>query len=111
MGALIDLVSDNSMTRSSARLLLRHIINDPPPSNTSIEDLARRLDLLPESGSAGDDDVYKRAIEALPGEVAAFRSGNKNVLNKVIGWVMRETKGKADVQRARERLEELISSM
>ncbi|KAK1218497.1 hypothetical protein PQX77_018823 [Marasmius sp. AFHP31] len=111
LGALIDLVSDNSMTRSSARLLLRHIINNPPPINTSIQDLARQLDLLSESSGASDDDVYRRAIEALPAEVAAIRSGNRNVLNKVIGWVMRETKGKADVQKTRKRLEELISKM
>ncbi|KAJ8076474.1 hypothetical protein PM082_000897 [Marasmius tenuissimus] len=111
MGVLIDLVSDNSMTRSSARLLLRHIINNPPPINTSIQDLARQLDLLSESSGVSDDDVYRRAVEALPAEVAAIRSGNKNVLNKVIGWVMRETKGKADVQKTRKRLEEVISKM
>ncbi|KAL0569801.1 hypothetical protein V5O48_012158 [Marasmius crinis-equi] len=113
-GALIDLVSSGSMTRSSARLLLRHLIDNPQPNDTSIQALAQQLDLL--SGSelssgAKEDDVYLRAIDALPSEVAAIRSGNKNVLNKLIGWVMRETKGKADVKKTRERLECLISKI
>ncbi|KAG7098566.1 hypothetical protein E1B28_000499 [Marasmius oreades] len=111
MGTLIDLVSNGEMTRSSGRLLLRHILLHSPSPDTSIRRLAKDLDLISIGPTDHADEICRRAIEALPSEVAAIRSGNKNVLNRLIGWVVRETKGKADVQKTRSRLEDLISKM
>ncbi|KAF8231413.1 glutamyl-tRNA amidotransferase [Tricholoma matsutake] len=48
------------------------------------------------------------AMAALPDEVAAVKKGHKNVLNKIVGLVMRESRGRADARSARSLLEKLI---
>ncbi|KAF9268893.1 Glutamyl-tRNA amidotransferase B subunit [Marasmius fiardii PR-910] len=111
MGALIDMASNGEMTRSSGRLLLRYILQKPLSADMSVRGLAEELDLVSGGPAHREDEICQRAIAALPSEVAAFRSGNKNVLNRLIGWVMKETKGKVDVQQTRNRLEDLISKM
>ncbi|KAK7472588.1 hypothetical protein VKT23_000701 [Stygiomarasmius scandens] len=120
MGELIDLVTSGQITRPSGKLLLKHMLTNDIPATISMRELARELDVLlaPSEASAStisseDDPVYHaclRAIEALPSEITAIRAGNANVMNKVIGWVMRETKGKADVKKVREIINNSIHS-
>lgn len=38
----------------------------------------------------------KKQIASLPAQVDAIRNGNKKVLNKLMGLVQKETKGRAD---------------
>lgn len=114
MGELLDLVSTEQMTRSSAKLLLRHMLISP--TNESVKESARKMDLLVATKdkplSPGIDealrDVCMRAIDAFPSEVAAIRSGSKNAVNKLIGWIMRETKGKTNAKQAKEMIEQLL---
>lgn len=54
-------------------------------------------------------DLCVDAIRALPDEVAAVKNGNKNVLNKIVGRVMRDSRGRADAKSVRILVEELIS--
>ncbi|KAK0485980.1 glutamyl-tRNA amidotransferase [Armillaria novae-zelandiae] len=87
LGELIDLVASNSVTRPSGKLLLRHI----------------KLNLISMSSSSDDlKSVCMRAVEALPDEVVALRAGHHNVVNKIVGWVMKETRGRADAKTVRE---------
>uniref|UniRef100_A0A8C9T4Q2 Glutamyl-tRNA(Gln) amidotransferase subunit B, mitochondrial n=1 Tax=Scleropages formosus TaxID=113540 RepID=A0A8C9T4Q2_SCLFO len=53
--------------------------------------------------------VCRRVIDSHPDEVSALRAGNKNVLNKLIGQVRKQTKGRADPQLVRAILEEELS--
>ena len=48
------------------------------------------------------------AMAALPDEVAAVRQGHKNVLNKIVGLVMRQSRGRADAKRVKGLLQNLI---
>ena len=52
--------------------------------------------------------LCQAAITALPSEVAAVRAGNKNVVNKIVGRVMRESRGRADAKVVKTLVEELI---
>jgi aspartyl-tRNA(Asn)/glutamyl-tRNA(Gln) amidotransferase subunit B len=52
--------------------------------------------------------LCQAAITALPNEVAAVRAGNKNVVNKIVGRVMRESRGRADAKGVKALVEELI---
>jgi aspartyl-tRNA(Asn)/glutamyl-tRNA(Gln) amidotransferase subunit B len=52
--------------------------------------------------------LCRDAIAALPDEVEAVRTGHKNVLNKIVGRVMNESRGRADARNVRTLLEELI---
>jgi aspartyl-tRNA(Asn)/glutamyl-tRNA(Gln) amidotransferase subunit B len=114
MGELLDLVTTKQMTRPSAKLLLKQMLVSP--SKIPVKQLAAEMGLLStaledQSPSASDDflrDICVGAIEALPSEIAAIRAGHKNVINKVIGWIMRETKGKVDAKQAKGMLNQLL---
>lgn len=87
------------------------------PTKSPLE-LARDLELfalnssstsaLPVSADAELEDLCTAAITALPQETAAVRNGNDKVMNKIMGWVMRNSRGRADPQRTRTLLEEKI---
>jgi aspartyl-tRNA(Asn)/glutamyl-tRNA(Gln) amidotransferase subunit B len=120
LGELIDLVHSGVITGidlstsarqitkinlgTSGKLLLREMLADPSSPQTPT-DRARSLSLLITSrGELDIGDLCGAAIAALPSEAAAFRNGHKNVLNKILGWVMKESRGRADSKQARERL-------
>lgn len=48
------------------------------------------------------------AIDALPLEAQAVRSGNTNVVNKILGRIMKVSGGRADAQAARTMLLEML---
>lgn len=64
----------------------------------------------PESTSANSELqlLCESAVAKLPGEVAAVRAGNQNVLNKIVGHVMKNSRGRADATAARKLVEQLI---
>jgi aspartyl-tRNA(Asn)/glutamyl-tRNA(Gln) amidotransferase subunit B len=110
----------NTTTGTSRKLLLRHMLAEP--SLTSTTQMAQQLQLTASSSppchstsasarNRPSDELYTlcvEAISALPEEVAAVRKGNKNVLNKIVGRVMKNSRGRADAQRVRVVVEELI---
>jgi len=66
----------------------------PPPNPASSENVLHSLCL--------------DAMAALPDEVAAVRQGRTNVLNKIVGLVMRQSRGRADARSVRDLLQNLI---
>lgn len=52
--------------------------------------------------------LCRSAISDLPSEVAALRAGNKNVLNKIVGCVMKKSRGRADATAARALVDKLV---
>ena len=73
-------------------------------------ELASELSLftLPENG----DELEKwclNAIEALPEQAIAARKGNTNVLNRLVGHVMKTSRGRADAKAARSLLQKLLN--
>ncbi|KAJ7459694.1 glutamyl-tRNA amidotransferase [Mycena latifolia] len=106
LGELIDLVHSGAITGTSGKLLLREMLADPSSSKTPTE-RASSLSLLVNKGQ-DVDELCVAAIAALPSEALAFRNGHKNVLNKILGWVMKESRGKADSAHVRERLMALL---
>uniref|UniRef100_A0A8C5D2Y5 Glutamyl-tRNA(Gln) amidotransferase subunit B, mitochondrial n=1 Tax=Gouania willdenowi TaxID=441366 RepID=A0A8C5D2Y5_GOUWI len=69
------------MTRSSGKTAL-HIIQE------------QDLGLVSDSDQL--HNICQRVVDSHPNEVHAIRSGNKKVLNKLMGLVQKETKGRAD---------------
>jgi len=123
LGELIDMVQDKTITGTSGKLLLRHML--AYPSQTPTKQIATELQLTafqlsPGSGTAESTShvtfvaspalraMCADAIAALPAETDAVKKGNKNVLNKILGRVMRDSKGRADAKAVRALLEELI---
>ena len=58
-----------------------------------------------------DDDLYKlcvTAVEELPEEADLVRRGNSKVLMKLVGSVMKLSRGRADAQEIRKYLEDIL---
>lgn len=96
---------------TSGKLLLRHLLDNPTQA-TALE-IAQELKLLAFSplGERKDDlleQLCAQAIEALPSEVESFRKGNVNVLNRLVGHVMKDSRGRANAQAARTIIERII---
>ena len=74
-------------------------------------ELASKLELLAPSASGGNalEAWCTQAIVAMPREAEAIRKGNLNVLNKLLGHVMRSSRGTADAQAAKATLQDLLS--
>ncbi|XP_061534891.1 glutamyl-tRNA(Gln) amidotransferase subunit B, mitochondrial isoform X3 [Phycodurus eques] len=53
--------------------------------------------------------ICAKVLDSHPHEVQAFRAGNKKVLNKLMGSVQKETKGRADPVAVRKILQDKIS--
>jgi len=106
MGGLIDMVQSGLMTGSSGKLLLRHMLDNP--STTASTELAGHLGLL----ATREDSVLERlcvqAIADMPEEADAVRRGVPNVVNKLLGQVMKSSKGTTNPQSARRMLLKLL---
>lgn len=76
-----------------------------PPSQ-----LAKELSLLAFAADQGElEKLCMQAIEALPIEADIIRNGNLRVLNKLVGHVMKATRGRADALAVAKRLREILS--
>lgn len=74
--------------------------------------LAEELNLLALDENV-DDTVNKLCIEAidrLPEESEAVRKGNLRVLNKLVGYIMKSSKGRVDAQIIQTRLKEILTT-
>ncbi|TFL05988.1 Glutamyl-tRNA amidotransferase B subunit [Pterulicium gracile] len=112
-GELMDLVTNGLVTRTSAKLIIQQLLSETE-GRKSPRAFAEELQLLALPSTAEDDGeltaLCRDAIQSLPGEVAAVRKGNTNVLNKIVGKVMKESRGRVDAKKARLCLEELLRS-
>ncbi|KAF8343733.1 Glutamyl-tRNA amidotransferase subunit B, mitochondrial [Amanita rubescens] len=90
LGQLIDLVEQGTITQ----LKLLAFLNAPAAQGEGKDDLLEQL--------------CTQAVEALPSEVESFRRGNVNVLNRLVGHVMKDSRGRANAQAARTMIEHII---
>ena len=127
MRGLIDLVEKGKLTSTlsieavarissegidtSGKLLLKHMIDsstkEPP------EHLAAKLSLLAldAQGASHAEELQTfclDAIRALPAEAQAARDGNRNVINKLVGYVMKQSRGRADANVIRNELNRIL---
>lgn len=73
-------------------------------------EIAQELSLI--ALSEGEDLLEKmcsEAVIALPAEADAVRRGNLQVLNKLVGWVMKSSRGRADAQAVRANLKKTLA--
>ncbi|EKM59499.1 uncharacterized protein PHACADRAFT_114333 [Phanerochaete carnosa HHB-10118-sp] len=107
-GELIDLVDSRKITGPAGKTIIRHIITNSSGAMPSA--LAAELLLL--VGDNTETSLKKwceAAIQALPQEAEVVRKGNKNVVNKLVGHVMKSSRGAADAKAARSMLEDILS--
>ncbi|KAG8955526.1 hypothetical protein FRC03_011116 [Tulasnella sp. 419] len=105
-GELIDLVRKGTITGTSGKTLLRHLLTtrSTEPLETLIDTLGLRA-----MDSSSLSDYCQKAIADLPREAGAVRAGNDKVLMKLVGYVMKLSKGTADAQATRAMLKDSLN--
>ena len=73
-------------------------------------------ELLSESDMAGLDenallDLCRKAVEANPNAVADFKNGKEKAIKAIVGFVMKNSRGKADAVAAETKIKELIAAL
>lgn len=75
--------------------------------SSDIATIARNLGLLAQ-GADQLQDLCKAVIAKLPKEVESIRKGKVNVIMRLVGQVMKNSKGTADAKKAKDILIRLI---
>jgi aspartyl-tRNA(Asn)/glutamyl-tRNA(Gln) amidotransferase subunit B len=104
LAQIIQMVDTKSITNSTGKALL-----------DKVEETGREPEEIVEAeglGQVSDGDTLKSlardVIVTNPEQVAVYKGGKESLIGWFVGQVMRETKGKADAQRTRAILEELL---
>lgn len=116
LGQITDLVQSAQVTSSTARSLVEELLEKPDiikpysSSSSAILDLLASRDALVLDSAVDLVQLCQEVIEHLPVESEKVRNGNQKVLMRLIGEVMKRSKGRADAQRAREELTSLLTT-
>jgi len=102
---LINLVTENKISSRGAKdILARMVIN----SDISPLKIAADENLLQQSDEGELKKVAQKVIEANPKVAADYKGGKEAALMSLVGQVMKETKGSANPQIARQMLVKLL---
>ncbi|KKP86322.1 MAG: Aspartyl/glutamyl-tRNA(Asn/Gln) amidotransferase subunit B [candidate division CPR3 bacterium GW2011_GWE2_35_7] len=101
---LVTNVEDGKISRPSGKEILNILLTE----GGDIEEIIQNKGLEQVSDTGALEEVVKKVIVANPKPVADYKVGKKASLQFLIGMVMRETKGKADVKIVNQKLTELL---
>jgi aspartyl-tRNA(Asn)/glutamyl-tRNA(Gln) amidotransferase subunit B len=104
LAELIRLISAGTLNVRSAREVLAKQYENPRPAAEIIQELG----LVQVSDKSELVAVMKRALDANPKAVADLKAGKQKAAGAILGFVMRETKGRANPQVLNDILEELL---
>jgi len=130
LSELIDLVQSKQLTGAfalfdygpcltllpgtSAKFLLRHMLANPSAKSTREIAEAQQLMAIPSISTATESSdvglIVQRALDAMPREVEALGQGHKGVMNKIVGWVMRESRGRANAKEVSEMIQKRVGN-
>ena len=92
MGGTIEMVQSRRISHASGRQLLRtQVVEDIDPA-----EIVDREGLGQIEGADELEAIVERALEADPEAAERVRDGNPKAIGPLVGFVMRETKGRAD---------------
>ncbi|WVQ81820.1 glutamyl-tRNA(Gln) amidotransferase subunit B, mitochondrial [Cryptococcus sp. DSM 104549] len=107
------------ITGTTGKALIKHLVNLPPPppdaptptSAPTLDALLNELGLAPGPGAAQDiSELCEQAMVNVPKAVADYKKGNKKVVMRLVGEVMKLSGGTADAQEAKEVLSKLLDA-
>ena len=93
LAALIAMVAAKQVSRDAAREVLTRLVRDGGDPREIVE--REGLGALSAAGD-GLAEVVQRAIASDPDAAEQVRSGNRRAIGPLVGYVMRETRGRAD---------------
>ena len=95
---LLDYVASGALSSNAAK----GVLDDMVKTGKSAGEIIREQGLTPIADGAELQNIVARAIAANPNAVLSFKKGKTQALGAIIGWVMKETKGKADPAKVNE---------
>ncbi|XP_049576198.1 glutamyl-tRNA(Gln) amidotransferase subunit B, mitochondrial [Syngnathus scovelli] len=107
MAQLLELLETRRISSSAAKQVFQEMWRHSG-AKTAVE-IVSELDLSLVSDVEQLHEVCAKVVDSHPHEVQAFQAGNKKVLNKLMGSVQKETKGRADPITVRKILLDKIS--
>ncbi|HXF64490.1 MAG TPA: Asp-tRNA(Asn)/Glu-tRNA(Gln) amidotransferase subunit GatB [Caldilineaceae bacterium] len=104
LAALLKLVDDKVINQNTGKKVLETVVatGEDPQAVVAREGLAMVSDM------SVIDEAIQEILQANPAELARYRAGEAKLFGFFMGQVMRATKGKADPNAARQRLQELL---
>ncbi|XP_027872035.1 glutamyl-tRNA(Gln) amidotransferase subunit B, mitochondrial isoform X1 [Xiphophorus couchianus] len=106
LAELLELQEAGCISSSAAKQVFQEMWRSPGKAALQI---IQELDLGLVSDAADLHRICQKVVDSHPDKVRAVRSGNQKVLNKLMGLVQKETKGRADPVLVREILQEKTS--
>ncbi|XP_070684033.1 glutamyl-tRNA(Gln) amidotransferase subunit B, mitochondrial [Pempheris klunzingeri] len=106
LAELLQLLETGHISSSAAKQVFQEMWRSPGKRAPQI---VQEQDLGLVSDTAQLHSICQKVVDSHPDEVQAIRNGNKKVLNKLMGLVQRETKGRADAVLVRAILQEKTS--
>ena len=101
---LIDLVAENKISSRTAKDILAMIVKkDESPLK-----IATDMDLLQKNDTGALKEIAQKIINNNEKVVADYKGGKENALMSLVGQIMKETKGSANPQIAKEILIDLL---
>jgi aspartyl-tRNA(Asn)/glutamyl-tRNA(Gln) amidotransferase subunit B len=90
---LVGMVSAREVSRDAARDVLRRLVDDGGDPRAIVEDEGLGVVRSDDGGLA---EIVEAAIASDPAAAEQVRQGNMRAIGPLVGYVMRETKGRAD---------------
>uniref|UniRef100_A0A8D3BTB6 Glutamyl-tRNA(Gln) amidotransferase subunit B, mitochondrial n=1 Tax=Scophthalmus maximus TaxID=52904 RepID=A0A8D3BTB6_SCOMX len=106
LAELLELQESGHISSSVAKQVFQEMWRS---SGSTASKIIQEQDLGLVSDTAQLHSICQKVVDSHPDEVDAIRNGNKKVLNKLMGLVQKETKGRADPVLVREILQEKTS--
>ena len=106
LAALVQMVDARQINANTGKKVLESMYTSGDDPQAVVE----REGLAMVSNTSVIDAAVQATFDSNPDELARYRSGEKKLFGFFMGQMMRATKGKADPQAARQRLQEMLDS-
>ncbi|HUO69819.1 MAG TPA: Asp-tRNA(Asn)/Glu-tRNA(Gln) amidotransferase subunit GatB [Solirubrobacteraceae bacterium] len=107
LASLVSMVGAKQVSRDAGREVLTQLVQDGGDPQEIVERLGLGVLSADEDGLA---EIVARAIASDPAAAEQVRAGNMKAIGPLVGFVMRETKGRADGGEVTRMIRELVQS-
>jgi aspartyl-tRNA(Asn)/glutamyl-tRNA(Gln) amidotransferase subunit B len=95
-------------TGTTGKSIIRHLIATPPSRLSNLGAILKELGLDASAQSGDLEQTCRDVVNGLPDVAAAIRKGNEKPVMKLVGEVMKRSKGRADPKEARRILLDIL---